>query len=236
MTESRIILALDYADAASAAVMVGRLQPGDCRLKVGLELYTAAGPDFVRLLVDKGFDVFLDLKFHDIPTTVAAACRRAAALGVWMMNVHSLGGKAMMRAAREAIDATDSRPRLIGVTLLTSHDQTEVQDIGLTGGLTDQVDRLARFAHSSGLDGVVCSPREAERLRKDLGPGFLLVTPGIRPQGSSRQDQQRVLTPAEAVSAGADYLVIGRPITGSKDPIAALREIAGSLEGLTEKM
>ncbi len=230
-SRTRVILALDYADGASALALVKKLNNEDCRLKVGLELYTAAGNDFVRELVDCGFDVFLDLKFHDIPNTVARTCNVVASLGVWMINVHALGGQAMMVAAREAINDCSHQPLLIGVTILTSHDQKELTSIGIDGDPTSAVSRLARTAQDSGLDGVVCSPHEASRLRSELGADFKLVTPGVRPQGSTADDQQRIMTPVEAITQGSDYLVIGRPITQADDPVKALDAINQSLVG-----
>ncbi len=232
--DPRIIVALDYANAADALALVDRLAPALCRLKVGKELFTRSGPELVRTLVGRGFDVFLDLKFHDIPNTVAQACRAAAELGVWMVNVHAQGGRRMMTAAREALDdAGGRRPLLIAVTLLTSLGADDLAEVGLTGSPADNVLRLATLAHASGLDGVVCSPQEAAALAGSLGPAFRLVTPGVRPAGVSTDDQQRVMTPGQAMAAGAHYLVIGRPITQASDPIAALRAIAGEISELT---
>ncbi len=228
-TSPRVIVALDYARTDDARAFVARVTPDQCRLKVGLELFVGAGPGFVRELVDAGFDVFLDLKFHDIPNTVAQACTQAAALGVWMLNVHALGGPVMLRAAREAIEGGQRRPLLIAVTMLTSHSSQEMAAIGLPAAPQDNVLRLARLTRDAGLDGVVCSAKEAAALRQDLGPDFVLVTPGIRPAGAQRHDQQRVLTPREALAQGASYLVIGRPITQSPDPHAALAGIASEL-------
>ena len=225
----RVIVALDYACAEDARAFVARVTPDLCRLKVGLELFAAAGPTYVRELVDAGFDVFLDLKFHDIPHTVAQACRQAAALGVWMLNVHALGGPVMLRAAREAIEGADTRPLLIAVTMLTSHSAQEMADIGLPAAPADNVLRLARLTQQAGFDGVVCSAQEAAVLNQELGPGLVLVTPGIRPAGAARHDQQRVLTPREALAQGAHYLVIGRPITQAADPPATLAGIASEL-------
>lgn len=198
MNGSRLIVALDFAATDEARAFVARVTPAQCRLKVGLELFTAAGPAFVTELVGRGFDVFLDLKFHDIPNTVAQACSRAAALGVWMLNVHTLGGRRMLEAAREAVDKASRRPLLIGVTMLTSHEAREAEEVGLTSDLGAQVERLTAIAAGAGLDGVVCSPLEAERLRRRHGKPFMLVTPGIRPAGSEQQDQRRTLTPGEA--------------------------------------
>ncbi len=226
MGSSRLIVALDFATADEARAFAARVTPAQCRLKVGLELFTAAGPAFVSELAGRGFDVFLDLKFHDIPNTVAQACARAAGLGVWMLNVHTLGGRRMLEAAREAVDKASRRPLLIGVTILTSHEADEVKEVGLTDDLGAQVERLTTLAAGTGLDGVVCSPLEAERLRRGFGAPFVLVTPGIRPAGSDRQDQRRTLTPGEAIAQGADYLVVGRPVTRAADPSAALSAIA----------
>ena len=225
MTEPRIIVALDFPEAAPALALAGRLNPALCKLKVGKELFVAAGPQLVQALVEQGYEVFLDLKFHDIPTTVAQACKAAARLGVWMLNVHASGGLAMMRAAREAIETFDPRPRLIAVTVLTSLARPDLAAIGLDLPPEEQVMRLAHLAHEAGLDGVVCSAMEAERLRREMGPAFLLVTPGIRPAGSQGDDQRRVLTPIQALRAGADYLVVGRPITRAPDPVAALQNM-----------
>lgn len=229
MRGPRIAVALDYPSAENALKLVDRLTPDRCRLKVGLELFSAAGPAFVRTLVRRGFDVFLDLKFHDIPNTVAAACRQAADLGVWMLTVHCLGGRAMLAAARNALK-DETRPRVVGVTLLTSHSPAEVGEIGLAGTIPERTVALADLAKACGLDGVVCAATEVSALRARLGPAFYLVTPGVRPAGSPAGDQHRVLTPAEAIARGSDLLVIGRPITAAPDPAAALdtihREIA----------
>ena len=229
--ESRVILALDYADGVSALALINKLSPRDCRLKVGLELYTAAGNDFVRELVERGFDVFLDLKFHDIPNTVARTCSVVAGLGVWMINIHTLGGAHMMAAAREAVDDCSHQPLLIGVTVLTSHGGEELHRIGIESGPATAVSRLASMAQQAGLDGVVCSPQEVSRLRNELGADFKLVTPGIRPQGSHVNDQKRTMTPEQAMAQGSDYLVIGRPITQAEDPVVALNNINQSLLG-----
>lgn len=226
MNGPRIVVALDYPTAEEALAFADRVTPDQCRLKVGLEMFSASGPSFVTRLVDQGFDVFLDLKFHDIPTTVARACLQAARLGVWMVNVHTLGGRQMLEAAREAVDHAIRRPPLlVGVTLLTSQTATDMAEIGLTGDVRAQVRRLTSLAHAAGLDGVVCSAQEAGDLRKQFGENFTLVTPGIRPVGTPVQDQQRSMTPAEAVNQGADYLVIGRPITRARDPVNTLHEI-----------
>lgn len=225
----RIVVALDMPDSRQALEFAARVTPQTCRLKIGFELFTAAGPQLVQTLAGKGFDVFLDLKYHDIPNTVARACAAAASLGVWMLNVHALGGRKMMMAAREALDRLPQRPLLIGVTVLTSHAAEDLAGIGLAATTGEQVSRLARLARDSGLDGVVCSAQEAPVLRAEHGPGFFLVTPGIRPAGSARDDQQRIVTPAEAVRAGAHFLVIGRPITQAPDPSAVLDSINADL-------
>jgi len=221
----KIIVALDFPDAASALALVDRLDPALCRLKVGKELFTVAGPDLVRALVARGYEVFLDLKFHDIPNTVAAACRAAAGLGVWMMNVHAAGGRRMMQAAREALAELPQRPLLIGVTVLTSMSAEDLAETGIAAEPADQVMRLASLTQACGLDGVVCSAQEAALLRQRLGEGFRLVTPGIRPAGSEAGDQRRVMTPTQAIAAGATDLVIGRPITAAADPVKVLQSI-----------
>ena len=213
----------------AAVALANQLDPQRCKLKVGKELFTRSGPRVVEQLTTAGFDIFLDLKYHDIPTTVAKACRAAADLGVWMMNVHTLGGPAMMTAARDALAQDENRPLLIGVTLLTSMDEATFQHIGLTGTISDTVLRLAQLADQSGLDGVVCSAQEAMQLRTQHGEQFQLVTPGIRPANSDTGDQHRTMTPAEAVAAGSSYLVIGRPITGANNPMQALEAIEASL-------
>ncbi|HLD13680.1 MAG TPA: orotidine-5'-phosphate decarboxylase [Burkholderiales bacterium] len=226
MNGSRLIVALDFATAAEAQAFAARVTPSQCRLKVGLELFTAAGPALVSELVGRGFDVFLDLKYHDIPNTVARACTRAADLGVWMLNVHALGGRQMLEAARAAVDQAAHHPLLIGVTVLTSHEEHDMADLGLPRDIGAQVERLAQLAQDCRLDGVVCSPREAERLRRRCGKKFSLVTPGIRPANAPTDDQRRTLTPGEAIAQGADYLVIGRPVTRAPDPAAVLAQIA----------
>ena len=234
MPAPRIIVALDVPDAAAARALAARLDASKCSLKVGKELFTAAGPDLVRELARRGFRVFLDLKFHDIPNTVAQACAAAARLGVWMLNVHASGGAAMMAAARDAVGRTAAeaglpRPLLIAVTVLTSLSAGDLAAIGVNASPEEQVLRLARLAQAQGLDGVVCSAREAAALKRALGPAFTLVTPGIRPEGSAANDQARVMTPPQAIAAGADYLVIGRPVAAAPDPQAALDAILASI-------
>ena len=222
---SRLIIALDFAAPEQALAFVEPLQPAQCKLKVGFELFVAAGPSFVRSLVERGFDVFLDLKFHDIPNTVASACKAAAHLGVWMINVHASGGEVMLKAAREALQGFAKPPQLIAVTVLTSMDKAQLTGIGINAEPVEQVKHLAQLTAASGLDGVVCSAQEAAMLRTLLGPDFLLVTPGIRPAGSDKGDQSRVMTPAQAQQAGVSYIVVGRPITQAADPLAVIAAI-----------
>lgn len=231
-THSPVIVALDFASAREAEVLADALDPRQCRLKIGKELFTHCGPDIVRRMTDRGYDIFLDLKFHDIPNTVAGAVRAAAELGVWMLNVHAAGGPRMMEAAREALQPWGAQaPLLTAVTVLTSMTREELLAVGIQGEPLVQVTRLAALAEACGLDGVVCAAREVIPLRTALPRAFRLVTPGIRPGGSDPGDQRRTATPAEALQAGSDYLVIGRPITRAPDPLAALREINRELEG-----
>ena len=230
MNDPRIIVALDFSSAEDALKLVNRLEPRLCRLKVGKELFTAAGPQLVEKLMHKGFDVFLDLKFHDIPNTVASACKAAASLGVWMVNVHTLGGRKMLMAARNAI--TQGSTKLIAVTLLTSMDQNDLTDIGLQGSPEQIVERLAQLANDCKLDGVVCSALEAAHLRQQTGKDFCLVTPGIRPSGGQADDQKRITTPRQAIQNGADYLVIGRPITQATDPLLVCQQLHTEISGL----
>ncbi|MCG6900895.1 MAG: orotidine-5'-phosphate decarboxylase [Gammaproteobacteria bacterium] len=231
--QPRVIVALDYPDAQSAMQLITRLAPDLCRLKIGKELFTRSGPRLVEDLVARGFDVFLDLKFHDIPNTVASACHAAAELGVWMLNVHALGGERMLLAAKEGVARAGQSPLLIAVTVLTSMDASDLAAVGLSGTPLDNVLRLAHLAQQSGLDGVVCSSQETATLRERLDAGFQLVTPGIRPAGSQADDQRRVMTPVDAVRSGSDYLVIGRPVTRADDPVRVLRTINAELSALT---
>lgn len=231
MKDAKIIVALDYPQAAPALELVQRLEPSLCRLKVGKELFTIAGPQFVEQLQKRGFDVFLDLKFHDIPNTTAQACKAAASLGVWMVNVHALGGRRMMETAREALENVANRPKLIAVTVLTSMAQEDLHGIGITASPAEMVSRLAGLAKDSGLDGVVCSAQEAAALRQQCGKDFCLVTPGIRPANAAANDQSRIMTPRAALEAGSSYLVIGRPITQAADPLTALKEITQDIGG-----
>ncbi|KXO09118.1 Orotidine 5'-phosphate decarboxylase [Moritella sp. JT01] len=230
LQESKVVVALDYADEASALNFVDKINPSQCRLKVGKEMFTLFGPEFVRKLVARDFDVFLDLKFHDIPNTVAKAVAAAAELGVWMVNVHACGGQRMMEAAKTAlVPYGDKAPILIAVTVLTSMEQEDLAQMGVNITPAEQVIRLATLTQKSGLDGVVCSSQEASMLKKELGDSFLLITPGIRPAGSAAGDQRRIMTPVEAVTAGSDYLVIGRPITQAESPMQVLTDINESL-------
>ncbi|MBI3526473.1 MAG: orotidine-5'-phosphate decarboxylase [Betaproteobacteria bacterium] len=222
---SRVIVALDYADAKSAMVLVDRLQPSVCKLKVGKELFTAAGPAFIATIAERGFDLFLDLKFHDIPNTVAQACKAAAQLGVWMINVHALGGRGMMNAAREAVESAPRRPKLIAVTVLTSMAEADLREVGIDASPLVEAMRLAELAAECGLDGVVCSAHEAAAICDRLGSRFLRITPGIRLREDGAGDQKRVMTPQMAIAAGASYLVIGRSVTRAPDPLAVLARI-----------
>ncbi|MCB1689108.1 MAG: orotidine-5'-phosphate decarboxylase [Halioglobus sp.] len=224
-----IIVALDYPAAPAALALAQRLSPSLCRVKVGKELFTRAGPALVEELQQLGFEVFLDLKFHDIPNTVAGAVRAAAELGVWMVNVHASGGRRMMEAAVESLATFNQRPILLGVTVLTSMSDQDLQELGYSETAQQRVARLATLAAQSGLDGVVCSALEAEALRKQCGETFCLVTPGIRLAGDDAGDQRRVVTPAQARALGADYLVIGRSITAAADPLAALQRVHDEL-------
>lgn len=237
--DPRIILGLDFSAAKAARALVARLNPRLCALKVGKELFTAAGPQLVEEFVDQGYRVFLDLKYHDIPNTVARACAAATRLGVWMMNVHACGGRAMLMAAREAIEHESAQrgleqPRLIAVTVLTSLTANDLVETGVNAPPHDQVLRLATLAESCGLDGVVCSPQEASLLRTRFGKDFLLVTPGIRLATGTRDDQERIATPETAIRDGADYLVIGRPITQADDPLAMLTQISQNINALAK--
>lgn len=228
--DQRIIVALDYNDQNKALAFVDQIDPALAKLKVGKEMFTYFGPQFVKQLIDRSFDVFLDLKFHDIPNTVARAVTAAADLGVWMVNVHASGGSKMLTAAKKALESYGKdAPYLIAVTILTSIDQAELKTIGIDRDLTSQVELLAQLTKNSGLDGVVCSALEAPRLRKALGDDFLLVTPGIRPLNSSVGDQSRIVTPKQAIINGSSYMVIGRPITQAENPLQALKAIIAEL-------
>lgn len=230
MDNKPLIVSLDFPDAKGALELAARLDPALCRMKVGKELFTAAGPSVCSALQDRGYEVFLDLKYHDIPNTVAGACRAAARLGVWMLNVHASGGEAMLRAAREAVDVVSRRPLLVGVTILTSLADADLARIGMRGTAAENVERLAALTRDCGLDGVVCSAQEAPCLRRANGAEFRLVTPGIRLPDSKADDQARTVTPVEALRLGAHYLVLGRIVTQARDPVAALHAIRQSLQ------
>ena len=223
--DPKVIVALDFPSTEPVFALLDRIDPSKCRVKIGKEMFTRAGPAFVEQVAAKGFDIFLDLKYHDIPNTVAAACAAAADLGVWMINVHASGGRKMMTAAAERLAGMKVRPKLIAVTILTSLAQDDLAEIGYPGSPADNVLRLAELAEDSGLDGVVCSPLEVEPLRSQLGKQFLLVTPGVRPAGAATDDQKRIMTPGDAIRAGASYLVVGRPITAAEKPALSLDAI-----------
>lgn len=227
---NRVVVALDYDNEQDVYALVDKLDASKCRLKVGKELFTYCGPQLVKDLTSRGFDVFLDLKFHDIPNTVAKAVKAAADLGVWMVNVHVSGGAEMMRRSAEIIADHPHRPLLIGVTVLTSTAQSDLDELNITGDIKDRVLAYARLAQQSGLDGVVCSAQEAPIIRKALGDDFVLVTPGIRPIGASADDQHRIVTPGDAIRDGSSYLVVGRPITKAADPLKSLDEINTEVE------
>ncbi len=231
--DPKIVVALDYAQAQDAMRLVNQLDPTICKLKVGKELFTAAGPQLVEQLVSKDFKVFLDLKFHDIPNTVAKACEAASNLGVWMLNVHASGGSSMMEAALEGVNRSRYQPYLIAVTVLTSMSQANLNELGIQNSVEEQVLKLAALTQRAGLHGVVCSAMEAQMLRKEMSDDFLLVTPGIRPTSASLDDQTRVMTPSKALSMGASYLVVGRPITQAQDPLAALYAINKEIQTLS---
>lgn len=231
ITESPVVVALDYHERDKALAFVDKIDPRDCRLKVGKEMFTLFGPQLVRDLQQRGFDVFLDLKFHDIPNTTARAVAAAADLGVWMVNVHASGGARMMAAARDALAPFGKdAPLLIAVTVLTSMEASDLHDLGVTLSPAEHAERLARLTQQCGLDGVVCSAQEAVRFKQVFGVAFKLVTPGIRPAGSEAGDQRRIMTPEQALSAGVDYMVIGRPVTQSVDPAQTLKDINASLK------
>ncbi len=223
--DPKIIVALDFPTSAEVIRHAEQLEPSLCRVKVGFESFLHGGPALVDALMELGFEVFLDLKFHDIPNTVAKACAAAANLGVWMINLHAIGGTKMIAAAREAIDAEDHRPYLLAVTVLTSTDQSQHEATGFTNQVAEQVSILAANARQHGADGVVCSAMEAPQLRKEHTDDFLLVTPGIRPAGTDSNDQKRVVTPSQAIANGSSYLVIGRPITTADNPVEVLESI-----------
>ena len=220
---NRIIIPLDM-EYTSAVSIADKLDPNICRLKVGNQLFTSSGPKIVKTLHDKGFEIFLDLKFHDIPNTVYESVKSAANLGVWMINVHASGGSKMLDASKKALEGFDKPPLLIGVTILTSISEEILTEIGFNN-LDKQVMRLTKLAQRSGLDGVVCAASDASKVKQTCGESFLTVTPGIRPKDADLNDQSRTSTPKEAIANGSDFLVIGRPITGSEDPTNALENI-----------
>lgn len=222
---SPVLIALDYASEAAALALAEQLSPELCRLKVGKELFTRSGPQLVEKLQGMGYEIFLDLKFHDIPNTVAGAVRAAADLGVWMVNVHASGGRRMMEAAADVLQSYSQPPLLIAVTVLTSMSEADLQELGYSESPAQRVQRLAALADDSGMDGVVCSALEAPQLRAERREGFCLVTPGIRLAGDSAGDQRRVVTPAEALAKGSDYLVIGRSVTAAAEPLKALKQV-----------
>lgn len=228
---SKLIVALDFDNKSEALNLVDQLDPNSCILKVGSELFTLLGPTFVTQLIDKGFKVFLDLKFHDIPNTVAKACKTAADLGVWMMNLHASGGLAMMEAAVDALSVyKKAKPILIAVTVLTSFKEEHLVDVGIHSSLNSQVEGLAHLAKKAGLDGVVCSALEVQKIKANCGANFITVTPGIRLANSSIDDQSRIMTPEQAIKQGSDYLVVGRPITRALDPNQVIQDILLSLK------
>jgi orotidine-5'-phosphate decarboxylase len=232
--EKRIIVALDFNEAKIALSLVDSLDPKLCRLKVGKELYTACGPDLIKQIQDRGFEVFLDLKFHDIPNTVAKAVNVAGNMGVWMLNVHASGGQAMMEAAREALLKFGSqRPKLIAVTVLTSLAQVDLNQVGIDCSPEEQVSKLTFLTRDAGLDGVVCSAAETRMLRVQLPKEFCLVTPGIRRATDAVGDQKRILGPGDAVRSGSNYLVVGRPITQADSPNEALLEFNSAIASVS---
>jgi orotidine-5'-phosphate decarboxylase len=232
MNDPKVLIALDYPTEKQAMELIDKLDPDQCRLKVGKEMFTHLGPAFIEKIQNKNFQVFLDLKYHDIPNTVARACETAADLGVWMLNVHALGGKRMMESAADAIANKRSKPYLIAVTILTSMSEADLNEIGIQKTPAECAVHLANMAKQSGLDGVVCSAQEAQAMRNNLGEKFLLITPGIRPAGSAADDQRRIMTPADAINAGSSYLVIGRPITQAEDPVGILLTINSEIASL----
>jgi orotidine-5'-phosphate decarboxylase len=229
----RLIVALDVSSAAAAQKIVAAVGDSAFLYKVGKQLFTAEGPAVVRDLVASGRRVFLDLKFHDIPHTVAAAVAEAAKLRVSMLTVHASGGGRMLKAATEAAAASSAKPMVLAVTVLTSFREADVQEVGLGGRVVDNVLRLAALARANGCGGIVTSAKEAAEVRRELGAGFAIVTPGVRPAGSAAGDQARVVTPAEAIAAGATHIVVGRPITAAADPAAAARAIVEEMAGVT---
>lgn len=229
--DPRIIIAFDFDSDTKAFDFLANIDPGRARIKVGKELFTRFGPQMVREIMSRGFEVFLDLKFHDIPNTVAKACVAAADLGVWMVNCHALGGEKMLATAREAVEKAGShKPKMIAVTVLTSHDEASLASIGVSDNLDTEVLRLAKLTQNAGFDGIVCSPSDLGVIRTELRESFLTVTPGIRPSFAQKNDQVRIMTPKKAIQEGASYLVIGRPITQADNPMEALEKIEAELQ------
>ncbi len=229
MLDPKVVIALDFNNTQESLKFASKVSPNLCRLKIGKELFSIGGPELVKELISQKFDVFLDLKYHDIPNTVAKACQSAANMGVWMLNIHALGGLKMMRAAKEAVESCQHQPILVAVTILTSMEPEDLELIGLSNSPKENVLRLAKLAKQAGLDGVVCSAQESAMLRSEIGKDFCLITPGIRPEGADINDQKRIMTPVEAINYGSNYLVIGRPITQAKDPISVLKSINKSI-------
>lgn len=236
MKSPNILLALDFDDANAAYALAEQLDPSLCRLKIGKALFTRAGTEVVKRLQGQGFEIFLDLKYHDIPNTVADAVRAAADLGVWMVNVHASGGRKMLEAAANALAQRQQAPLLIAVTVLTSTAEAELAAMGISRPLAAQVAALTRLSYEAGLQGVVCSAQEAAAVKAATSADFLTVTPGIRPQGSSQDDQSRIMTPEQALKNGSDYLVIGRPITAAAEPVVVLKQIIASLEKMEQSV
>lgn len=226
---SQLIIALDYDNLKDALTLVDQLDPKSCCLKVGSELFTRLGEPFINLLISRQFKVFLDLKFHDIPNTVAKACKAAADLGVWMLTVHASGGSKMMAAAKASVETYANRPLIVAVTVLTSFHEEELRSIGISYSLLQQVKSLARLAKEAGLDGVVSSAFEVQEIKKDCGTNFISVTPGIRLSSDSLNDQTRVMTPQQAVRVGSDFIVVGRPVTQASAPAAVVTQILKDL-------
>jgi orotidine-5'-phosphate decarboxylase len=231
LSTSKLIIALDFAEAAQALTLIEQFNPAQCALKIGSELFTRSGPQLVQTIVARGFRVFLDLKFHDIPHTVAQACQAAADLGVWMLTVHASGGEAMLQAARVAVEGYGkTRPKIVAVTVLTSLAEDDLSTIGVPGTIPQQVERLAHLSQKMGVDGIVCSAQEVAHIKQYCGASFLAVTPGIRMPGDASHDQIRVITPKAAVDAGSDYLVMGRSITQASDPAAVVKMLQPYVE------
>ena len=235
MNKSRVIISLDFPEANKALDFCKKIDPKSCKIKIGKELFTSAGPEIIEKLRSLDFEIFLDLKYHDIPNTVANACRVATDLGVWMLNVHAAGGTRMMEAAYESIikfGDSKNRPLLVAVTVLTSMSSDDFVELAINNSIADQVLLLSKLAKSAGLDGVVCSGVEVDKLRREFGKDFCLVTPGIRLDDLNNDDQERIMTPCNAIKAGSNYLVIGRPITRASNPVKVINAINESINFL----